>query len=45
MLGGMGYLFRIMHWPRAMIILFSGGLMLIIGIVLLIVAISKNTNS
>ncbi len=41
MLAGVGYLFRIMHWPGAMVTLLSGSIALIIGLVLLIVAVSK----
>lgn len=45
MLAGVGYLFRIMHWPGAMVTLLSGSITLITGLVLLIVAISKNNGS
>lgn len=41
-IGGFGYLFRIMHWPGAMLALLLGGLLLAIGLIVLIVALAKD---
>lgn len=39
---GVGYLFRIMHWPMGTLIMAGGGLMLLTGVVVLVVMLNKN---
>lgn len=42
---GVGYLFKLMHWPMGILIMAGGGAILLTGLIVLVVMLNKEDRS